>query len=114
MLNCGFLIYCTTYREVKYPISNKGDPSFINLENQIRFTENAKKRGIKPFTAGILKQIYLGFGLSNLRTIGLSDYWTFGPSDYWTFGLLDLRNFEPSDYWTFGLLDLLTIGPSPY
>jgi len=29
------------YREMRYPISNKGNPSFINLVIQRRFTENA-------------------------------------------------------------------------
>jgi len=33
-----FLIYCTTVK--LDPISNKGNPSFINLDIQRRFTEN--------------------------------------------------------------------------
>ena len=37
---CFFLIYCTYYCEFRYPISNKGNPSFINLDIQRRFTEN--------------------------------------------------------------------------
>jgi len=39
------------YREVKYPISNKRDPSFINLDIQRRFTENALKRGLNRLSS---------------------------------------------------------------
>ena len=80
----NLLYYC----EVRYQISNQGNPSFINLAIQRRFTENVLKRNKKKFVFGF-------------RTIGPSDYY------YWTFGLLllDLRTIEPSDYWN--------IGPSP-
>ena len=111
-LNCGFLIYCTTYREVKCPISNKGDPSYINLDNQRRFTENAKKRGVNRLSSycrnekkTIWVSYYLTSGIQDFRTIGHSDLRTIGPSDYQTFGILDLQTIGPSDYWTFGLSD---------
>ena len=38
------------YREMIYPISNKGNPSFINLDIQRQFTENASKRDVNRFS----------------------------------------------------------------
>ena len=89
-----FFFHLLYYHEVTYLISNKRNPSFINLEIQSRFTETAYKRGVNRLASSsrnknYKKKIYLGFGLSNLRTI------------------------EHSNYRTFGLLDLRTIGPSP-
>jgi hypothetical protein len=77
-----------------YLMYNKRDPSFINLEIQSRFTETAYKRGVNRLASSsrnknYIKKIYLGFGLSNLRTIEHSNYRTIGPLDYWTFGLSD-------------------------
>ena len=45
---CFFLIYYIIMK-LRYPISNKRNPSFINLDIQRRFTENDLKTGCKPF-----------------------------------------------------------------
>ena len=76
------------YREVRYPISNKGNPSFINLDIQRRFTEKVYRApvGIKKIKFSIWVSDYQIFGLSDLRTIGSSNYLTFGLSDMRTIG----------------------------
>ena len=70
------------YREMIYPISNKGNPSFINLDIQRQFTENASKRDVNRFSS-----------TSRDKKINIFGRWTIKHSDYRTFGL------------TFGLSD---------
>ena len=71
----NLLYYC----EVRYQISNQGNPSFINLAIQRRFTENVLKRNKKKL-------------VFRFRTIGPSDYY------YWTFGPLNLQTIGISDH----------------
>ena len=72
------------YRKMIYPISNKGNPSFINLDIQRQFTKNASKRDVKRFSSTSRDKKINIFGL---WTIKHSDYRTFGL----TFGLSDRR-----------------------
>ena len=75
-LNCVFvnpLFYC----EVRYPICNQGNSSFIKLDIQRRFTENVLKWGESRLSSSCRnKKMVFEF-----RTIGPSDYKTFGLSD---------------------------------
>ena len=61
-----FFFHLLYYHEVTYLISNKRNPSFINLESQSRFTETAYKRGVNSRNKNYKK-----------KSIWVLDYQTF-------------------------------------